>query len=53
MAIMNAQYKYPRESPYSESFKAMIDSCLKVNAKDRPSVDDLIHTTETMLQSLN
>ncbi|KAG8859282.1 hypothetical protein FRB96_004497 [Tulasnella sp. 330] len=53
MVIMNAQYKYPRESPYSESFKAIIDSCLKVNAKDRPSVDDLIHTTETMLQSLN
>ncbi|KAG9015216.1 hypothetical protein FRB94_004335 [Tulasnella sp. JGI-2019a] len=53
MAIMNAQYKYPRESPYSESFKAMIDSCLKVNAGDRPTIDELIHTTETMLQSLN
>lgn len=53
MAIMNAQFRYPRESPYSENLKTLINSCLKVNAGDRPSVDELIQTTEGLLQSLN
>ncbi|KAG8906340.1 hypothetical protein FRB99_007120, partial [Tulasnella sp. 403] len=52
MAVMNAQYKYPRDSPYSEGFKNLIDSCLRLNAQERPTVDDLVRQTEELLRTV-
>ncbi len=51
MAVMNAQYKYPRDSPYSETLKDLIDSCLKINPEERPAIDELIKKVEAALQS--
>ncbi len=52
MAIMNAQFKYPRDSPYSENLKNLISSCLKVHAQERPTINELIGTTEGLLHNL-
>ncbi|KAF9223730.1 protein kinase [Gyrodon lividus] len=51
MAVLNAQYKHP-SSAYSQGLKALIDSMLKVNPKDRPDIHEVIQTTDRVLQSL-
>jgi serine/threonine kinase 16 len=38
MAVLNAQYKHPANSAYSQGFKELVDSMLKVDPKDRPDV---------------
>ncbi|KIO15754.1 hypothetical protein M407DRAFT_204289 [Tulasnella calospora MUT 4182] len=52
MAVMNAQYKIPRDSPYSEGLKDLINSCLKVNPVERPSIDQLVEETEALLRTV-
>lgn len=37
MAVLNAQYKHPN-SAYSQGLKDLIDSMLKANPKERPSI---------------
>lgn len=52
MAVMNAQYKFPRESPYSEGLKDLINLCLKVNPTERPDIDQLVENTEALLRTV-
>lgn len=37
MAVLNAQYKHPT-SNYSDAFKALVDSMLKIDPKARPDI---------------
>lgn len=41
MAVMNAQYKHPTTTVYSEGLKKLIDSMLVVDASKRPSIDQV------------
>jgi len=41
MAVLNAQYKHPTSS-YSQGFKALIDSMLKVNPLERPDIQQVL-----------
>ena len=41
MAVMNAQYKHPRDSAYSDGLKNLIDSMLKAPPVDRPDIDQV------------
>ncbi|KAJ7364356.1 other/NAK protein kinase [Mycena albidolilacea] len=52
MAVLNAQYKHPANSAYSQGFKDLVDSMLKVDPKDRPDVHKVIEMTDRVLQSL-
>ncbi|KAJ7455215.1 other/NAK protein kinase [Mycena galericulata] len=52
MAVLNAQYKHPAGSAYSQGFKELIDSMLKVNPKDRPDIHKVLEMTDRVLQSL-
>lgn len=38
MAVLNAQYKHPAGSAYSQGLRDLIDSMLKVEPKERPDV---------------
>jgi hypothetical protein len=40
MAVLNAQYKHPTSS-YSQGFKTLIDSMLKVNPQERPDIQQV------------
>ncbi|KAH7884410.1 other/NAK protein kinase [Phlebopus sp. FC_14] len=51
MAVLNAQYKHP-SSAYSQGLKDLIDSMLKINAKDRPDIHQVIEATDKVLRSL-
>ncbi|KAF8206142.1 other/NAK protein kinase [Mycena galopus ATCC 62051] len=52
MAVLNAQYKHPANSAYSQGFKDLVDSMLKVDPKDRPDIHKVIEMTDRVLQSL-
>ncbi|KAK7033383.1 Pkinase-domain-containing protein [Favolaschia claudopus] len=52
MAVMNAQYKHPANSAYSQGFKDLVDSTLKADPKDRPDIHKVIEMTDRVLQSL-
>ncbi|KAG9038734.1 hypothetical protein FS837_001194 [Tulasnella sp. UAMH 9824] len=52
MAVMNAQYKIPATSPYSEGLKDLINSCLKVNPAERPNIDQVVEKTESLLRTV-
>ncbi|KAG8965371.1 hypothetical protein FRC00_004527 [Tulasnella sp. 408] len=52
MAVMNAQYKIPATSPYSEGLKDLINSCLKVNPAERPNIDQLVEKTDALLRTV-
>jgi len=52
MAVLNAQYKHPATSAYSQGFKDLIDSTLKVDPQERPDIHRLIEMTDRVLQSL-
>ncbi|KAG8937334.1 hypothetical protein FRC02_000104 [Tulasnella sp. 418] len=51
MAVLNAQYKHPRDSPYSEGFRGFIDTMLKAEPKDRPDIHQVIERTQQLLRS--
>ncbi|KAJ3505339.1 hypothetical protein NLJ89_g7472 [Agrocybe chaxingu] len=51
MAVLNAQYKHP-QSAYSQGFRDLIDSMLKVNPAERPDINQVIRMTDRVLQSL-
>jgi len=51
MAVLNAQYKHP-SSAYSQGLRDLIDSMLKANPKERPSIHRVIESTDRVLQSL-
>jgi serine/threonine kinase 16 len=38
MAVLNAQYKHPSTSIYSEGLRKLIDSMLVADPKDRPDI---------------
>lgn len=38
MAVLNAAYKQPASTAYSQGLKDLIDSMLKVDPKDRPDI---------------
>ncbi|KAJ7077166.1 protein kinase [Mycena belliarum] len=52
MAVLNAQYKHPAGSAYSQGFKELVDSMLKVDPKERPDIHKVIEMTNRVLQSL-
>ncbi|KAF7316704.1 Pkinase-domain-containing protein [Mycena chlorophos] len=52
MAVMNAQYKHPASSAYSQRFKDLVDSMLKADPKERPDIHRVIEMTDEVLQSL-
>ncbi|KAJ7476131.1 protein kinase [Mycena latifolia] len=52
MAVLNAQYKHPAGSAYSQGFKDLVDSMLKVEPKERPDIHKVIEMTDRVLQSL-
>ncbi|KAJ6520895.1 other/NAK protein kinase [Mycena vulgaris] len=52
MAVLNAQYKHPAGSAYSQGFKELVDSMLKVDPKERPDIHKVIEMTDRVLQSL-
>jgi hypothetical protein len=41
MAVLNAQYKYPDSSKYSQGLRDLIDSMLKVEPKERPGIHEV------------
>ena len=38
MAVMNAQYKHPRDSVYSQGLRALIDNMLTADPNKRPDI---------------
>ena len=38
LAVMNAAYKHPRGSAYSQGFRDLIDFMLKANPAERPDI---------------
>ncbi|KAJ6624069.1 Pkinase-domain-containing protein [Mycena sp. CBHHK59/15] len=52
MAVLNAQYKHPANSAYSQGFKDLVDSMLKVDPKERPDIHKVLEITDRVLQSL-
>ncbi|KAI0319206.1 protein kinase [Amylostereum chailletii] len=50
MAVLNARYKHPA-SNYSQGFKSLIDSMLKVDPKDRPDINQVLDTVTALLQN--
>ncbi|TDL25672.1 protein kinase [Rickenella mellea] len=53
MAVMNAQYKHPNNSSYSQGLKELIDYMLKADPKQRPDIHEVIERTDRVLQTLN
>ena len=41
MAVMNAQYKHPNSSVYSQGLRDLIDYMLKVNPSERPDIEQV------------
>ena len=41
MAVMNAQYKHPNNSSYSQGLRDLIDSMLKSNPQQRPNINQV------------
>ncbi|KAI0029348.1 Pkinase-domain-containing protein [Vararia minispora EC-137] len=50
LAVQSARYKHPA-SQYSDGFKALIDSMLKVDPKDRPDISQVLSETNRLLQA--
>lgn len=49
MAVLNAQYKHPSTSIYSEGLRKLIDSMLVADPKDRPDIHQVC--LSSMLQT--
>ena len=41
MAVMNAQYKHPNTSLYSQGLRDLIDSMLRSDVKQRPDIHEV------------
>jgi serine/threonine protein kinase len=41
MSAASASYRHPRDSPYSEAFKKLIDSMIVVDPRKRPDIDEV------------
>ncbi|KAH8117862.1 other/NAK protein kinase [Phellopilus nigrolimitatus] len=52
MAVMNAQYKHPRESAYSQGLRDLVDAMLKADPKQRPDIHQVIEQTDSVLRNL-
>ncbi|KLO06099.1 Pkinase-domain-containing protein [Schizopora paradoxa] len=52
MAVMNAQYKHPSNSSYSQGFKDLIDDMLKADPQQRPDIHQVLESTDRVLRSL-
>ncbi|KAM6504184.1 other/NAK protein kinase [Amanita muscaria] len=52
MAVLNAQYKHPDTSKYSQGLRDLIDSTLKVDPKERPDIHEVIRITDRVLATL-
>ncbi|KAI5116398.1 hypothetical protein M0805_005866 [Coniferiporia weirii] len=52
MAVMNAQYKHPRESAYSQGLRDLVDSMLRADPSQRPDIHQVIEQTDRVLRSL-
>jgi serine/threonine kinase 16 len=50
LAVQNGRYKHPTTSPYSEGLKKLIDSMLKINPSERPTIQQVIAMTERGLE---
>ncbi|EJD06924.1 other/NAK protein kinase [Fomitiporia mediterranea MF3/22] len=53
MAVMNAAYKHPRDSAYSQGLRDLIDSMLKADPTQRPDIHQVIEQTDAVLRSLS
>lgn len=49
LAILNGQYKFPEEDPYSQSFKDLVRLLLTLDPKERPNIQQVIERIESML----
>jgi serine/threonine protein kinase len=38
MAVMSARYRHPSNSTYSQGFKELVDSMLKIDPRERPDI---------------
>ncbi|KAL5526455.1 ENV7 [Sanghuangporus sanghuang] len=52
MAVMNAAYKHPRDSAYSQGLRDLIDFMLKPDPAQRPDIHQVIEKTDAVLRSL-
>jgi serine/threonine kinase 16 len=41
MAVLNAQYRHPPTSAYSQGLRDLIDSMLKVDPNERPDIHEV------------
>ncbi|KAF7726665.1 hypothetical protein EC973_008539 [Apophysomyces ossiformis] len=49
LAILNGQYKFPAEDPYTEGFRECIKSMLTVNPQQRPDIHAVIASLDALL----
>ncbi|KAF7312489.1 Pkinase-domain-containing protein [Mycena indigotica] len=52
MAVLNAKYRHPTSSAYSQGFKELVDSMLKADPQERPDIHKVIEMTDQVLRSL-
>jgi len=52
MAVMNAQFKHPSNSSYSQGFRDLIDNMLKAEPQQRPDIHQVIEATDRVLHAL-
>eukprot|EP00127_Corallochytrium_limacisporum_P002831 Clim_evm10s142 gene=Clim_evmTU10s142 len=56
LAVANGNYRWPEEAAkeeYGPGFRRIVDSCLALELKERPYVDDIIAIVETELGDMN
>ncbi|KAI9015706.1 kinase-like domain-containing protein [Phycomyces nitens] len=51
LAILNGQYKFPVQDPYSEPLRNLIRSMLIVDPKERPDIHTVIAAFDALLQN--
>ncbi|CAK5269738.1 unnamed protein product [Mycena citricolor] len=52
MAVLNAQYKHPANSVYSQGFKDLVNTMLNPEPRQRPDIHKVLELTDRVLQSL-
>ncbi|CED83691.1 other nak protein kinase [Phaffia rhodozyma] len=50
MAVASGSYRHPRDSPYSQEFKDLIDSMLVVKVEKRARIDQVLERTKRLLE---
>lgn len=53
MAVLNAQYKHPATSQYSEGFRKLVDAMLISEPQSRPDIHRVLAMTEELIATLN